>query len=73
MTGCASHRLAAFDQLDTLVLNDVLATYDRMVANGWETGDALAAVRADYRSWLLTRFSDAIALGVGLLELEVTE
>jgi len=68
---CSTHRLDALDAIDAAVLNDVRGTFDRMVGNGWPPSEALAAVRTDYRTWILGRFDAAIELGVDLLELEV--
>lgn len=60
-------RLEALDQLDTLIFNDVRATFDEMVANGWTPQAALESIAVDYRAWLLGRFADAIELSCDVL------
>ncbi len=67
---CGDHRCRALDALDTVVVNDVIITFDEMVASGWPVRDALDAIRHDYRDWLLQRFRHAIDFSLGLLDME---
>ncbi len=67
----ADHRLAALDALETLVLNDVLTSFDQMVEADWPHDAAVDALRSTYREWLLGRLGDAIDLGVEFLDREV--
>lgn len=70
-TCCAGHRLAVFDLVETLLVNDTRVHFDNMLAAGWPLPDALDALRHGYRGWILARFGDAIDLGCDLLEMEV--
>lgn len=67
---CSDHRMAGLDVIETLLTNDTLTNYDRMIEAGWPHEGALDALRGCYRSWLLTRFGDAIDIGLELLEIE---
>lgn len=68
---CAVHRLAALDAVEALVTNDVMASFDRMVQEGWSAHAAIDALHSTYRSWILGRLGDAIDIGLDLLDLEV--
>lgn len=70
-TCCAPHRLDAVEVVETMFVNDARTTFAELVGTGWSAPAALDAIRNDYRSWVLGRFSDAVDLGCDLIELEV--
>jgi len=72
---CGPHRTAAFDAIAVAIANDVRSNYAALLDHsdgcGWPHDDAVSALRETYASWLVGLVEDAVAFGVGLLELEV--
>lgn len=73
---CSTHRLAGLDVIETLFINDTLASFDKMRDHedgcAWPAADAVEALRHTYRPWILGHIGDAIDFACDLLEQEVT-